>query len=613
MKLRVRLIIVIVLSFIIPPTLWVSLLVLSGLVDPGNLLGAVTSPLINIQLMTLMGLLLFIFLKGYNTIIQSKQDSSKNESAIKFINRNFIIFAAVQVFNATTGPFIMYIILRITDVYLIIAGYLLAIGVFGLLLIPFGATADSALNESGTHLPLDKSNLSLSSSLKLKITITVTSLAAYSLARGMGLLDLYLSGIKEPLSNVLISNILPLVMLIFGIILMTRMLSKVLIHPVKKIIKMINLAKEYNFDQEVQSFKRDEVGLASIQFIELMGTISRSLSDSIKTIGDLTASNEELGAMVNQITASIVEISASIKSTEGQMIDQSSNVIETSSAIEQIIKNIDSLDSNIDSQSGTVLKSSQNVEGLLKDIKTVSKVGSEAKEISKQLTNNSLNGQKLMSEVNLSMEGIQSNSENLLQANTLIAGVAAKTNLLAMNAAIEAAHAGDAGKGFSVVADEIRKLAETSSNQSKSIAENLKKEIESVNTGVSKTASATSSLKDILNSTQQIDQIINKIQETLEMENMESRQILESLSEMKELSQQVKEGSSEMTVGSKEILTSISALRQISNNVSNSSHEINLSIEEIQKAMITIQENTLHNNESMKALEEDFRKYNLKN
>ncbi|WP_461252269.1 methyl-accepting chemotaxis protein, partial [Treponema sp. R8-4-B8] len=183
-------------------------------------------------------------------------------------------------------------------------------------------------------------------------------------------------------------------------------------------------------------------------------------------------------------------------------------------------------------------------------------------------------------------------SEGLLQINRVMKDIASQTNLLSMNAAIEAAHAGDAGKGFAVVADEIRKLAESSSVQSKTISNVLNKikgSIDKVGESTDTTLTRFDVIdKDIKTVTEQEENIRNAMEE----QNEGSKQILEAVGRLNEITRQVKDESAQMLQGSREVIRERRNLENVTQEITGGINEIALGAEQINEAVKMVNDRT---------------------
>jgi len=190
-------------------------------------------------------------------------------------------------------------------------------------------------------------------------------------------------------------------------------------------------------------------------------------------------------------------------------------------------------------------------------------------------------GVEKQTDVNQRIQEIQDESKTLQEANAVISNIASQTNLLAMNAAIEAAHAGESGSGFAVVADEIRKLSETSTTQSKRIGEQLKKISDTI-AGVVQASEETGKIfANISVSINETDMLVRQIKSAMEEQGEGSKQITQALANMNNSSNEVKSASVEMNEGNKVILEEIRQLQDATLSMKDSMKEMRNSAEKI--------------------------------
>ncbi len=320
--------------------------------------------------------------------------------------------------------------------------------------------------------------------------------------------------------------------------------------------------------------RNDEVGSLVIlmnRFIEKFRTIMATIKESETK---LIQAGSTLTDEIQSSTATVAQMAENISHVNGQVKNQADSLHQSASAITQITSNIESLDKMIQTQSSSVVEASAAVEQMIGNIKSVDTSVAKMSDEFSTLEKDTKTGIEKNSSVNALIQQIANQSTSMVDANTMIQSIAAQTNLLAMNAAIEAAHAGEAGKGFSVVADEIRKLAETSAEQSNRI----KKELNNIQDGISLAVSASSESEKAFQSVSarisSTGELITQIRGAMDEQQEGSQQIMIALRAMNDSTTEVHDAASEMDKGGQEILKNVAELQQSMDSINNAMTEL---------------------------------------
>ena len=398
------------------------------------------------------------------------------------------------------------------------------------------------------------------------------------------------SEIFEPVKNFTFIITILSISLAAVILIFTYMVLIKYIKPISKIGHRLNEIAEGDGDltQRLDIKSNDEIGQVASHFNNFTDKLNNTIKAVINSSDNLSTSGRKLQENMDSTAAAVNEIAANINSSTRLFDNQEASATETASAVEQISRAMESLNRVIEDQSSSVTESSASIEQMVANINNVNKIFSVLGENYKQLVETSNEGKKKLNVVNTQVNEISVQSANLMETNHVISGIAAQTNLLSMNAAIEAAHAGDAGKGFAVVADEIRKLAENSASQSKEIAQKLGSVKEEINSIVDSSRKAEETFDLIMNVVSNIDNLRHEIEDSMAEQIEGSKQILEAISNINSITESVRNGSMEMNNGIIQITRELENFKDTNlevissyKEITNGTNEINNSINQV--------------------------------
>jgi methyl-accepting chemotaxis protein len=356
----------------------------------------------------------------------------------------------------------------------------------------------------------------------------------------------------------------------------------------------------------------DEVG----RLTDAINSVIRRLQDLVGKVRDasnrVSASSLMLSVSTDEAKISMTEIQGSLERVRKAVTNQNSTVEDSRGTIASLVSSIGSISQGVTTQASYVEESSAAITQIAANIASVSKLAEQANGIARGLSEVSRRGDADIQEMDKSMADITRSSEAVNEIITLISRIASQTNLLAMNAAIEAAHAGEAGRGFAVVADEVRSLAETSAGNAKQVMQVIKQMRAKIHAGVTLSSQVKDAFHSISQGIASAAGLIETIASSMSEQKAGADEVLVSVGSLIEATEKIKTGTVDQTASSAQMETVITDIVEATRQIDEALHGQFKGIEALAKVVERVAKTANENKASMGELAGAFQGFTMK-
>ncbi|MDZ7792991.1 MAG: methyl-accepting chemotaxis protein [Spirochaetia bacterium] len=316
----------------------------------------------------------------------------------------------------------------------------------------------------------------------------------------------------------------------------------------------------------------------------------------------------------NQVEGTLIftnQMAEELGTMRSQMYSLDNRINEASSAAEQIDATIKSVGTQIENQSSSVTETSAAIEEMNSSIQSVARITEDRQQAGEELAQITGEGGKKVSQTNDIIQEIGVSIQDMQEMITVINKVAAQTNLLAMNAAIEAAHAGDAGRGFAVVADEIRNLSTSTSGSAKQISGRLKEIVGRIQQATEISAETGRTFEDVDREVRSFVEAFGEIAASAGELSSGSEEMLNAVSTLQNVTHEIQSGSDEMTSGVGDISKTLQSLRTFSRDTMGHLKELTDKTQSVNFAQGNMTDIVIRNTENASKLAGEIRQFKI--